>query len=71
MADRIIREEERPRDREVIREVDSRRNPLWAVLAVILIIVILWLIFGRFFGGGSSGTNVNVQPQTPSVNTSR
>ena len=66
MADRVYTTDERPRDTVVVeRDSDSpaRHSNTGVIIALVIIgLILLFLLFGRSFGGGG-GSNV-----TPSVN---
>ena len=61
-------EEEEPRDKEVVREREIReepaRNNVGWVIAVIVLLIVLFLLFGRGMFSGSDGANTNVTMPT-------
>lgn len=72
-----IIEEERPKEEVVIhereREVPARtgNSNLGWIIAIVVILLLLFMLFGRglFGGGGDSGSpDVNVTPPTTDVN---
>jgi hypothetical protein len=40
-----------------------KTHPVWAGIGFVVFVVVLWMIFGRSSGGGSSGAVVNYTPQ--------
>ena len=66
---KVIEEEDEPREKEVVREVreePARSNVGW-VIAVIILLIVLFLLFGRGLFGGTDGANTNVTT-TPTYN---